>query len=205
MSTQQEQEDALYNNYGVDTPGRQARIAATKQNDTNTLNGSSYTPDADMVRRANSYNYGRSLGQKEFYDDPDMKEIRGKREDLAKGYDGKELGAMRDEARGQVAGQRSNYLQSLQGKLARSGAGGARAAAVSGAADQKYAQQGAESERKLALDSSTMKRQGTNDLQDFYMRQKLGATGMAYGQQSLGASDYAAQQGVAASKSGGKK
>lgn len=176
------------------------------QEEIDAINKGGYAQDSDTLRRQSSYNYGRQLGQKEFYDDPDMQAGRAKREDLAKGYDGVELGGMRQEARGQIAGQRSNYLQSLQGKLGRGGVGGARGAAVAGAADQKYAQQGADSERKMAVDSAQMKRQGTNDLQDYVFRQKLGATGMGYGQQSLGASDYAAKMGIASNdKGGGKK
>ncbi len=169
------------------------------------INNGGYSQDADQVRRQSSYNYGRQLGQKEFYDDPKMKEGLARREDLAKGYDGKELGGMRQEARGQIAGQRSAYLQSMQGKMARGGVGGARGAAISGAADQKFAQQGGDAERKMSLDSAQMKRQGTNELQDYMFRQKLGATGLAYGQQALGSSDYAAKMGVNANSGGGKK
>lgn len=143
---------------------------------------------------------GNAAGRKEFYDDPEMQAGRARREDLAKGYDGQELGGMRQEARGQIAGQRSAYLQQLQSKLARGGVGGARAAAISGAADQKYAQQGADSERKLAMDSSDMKRQGTNDLQEYVMRQKYGSlgTGLAYGQ--LGAQDRGTAAAAAANQ-----
>jgi len=93
----------------------------------------------------------------------------------------------------------------MQGKLARGGVGGARAAAVTGAADQNYAKLSGESERKLASDSANMKRQGTSDLQKFILNQKLGSTGLAYSQQALGSADYAAERGVEANQSGGKK
>lgn len=160
--------------------------------------------DKNAAARYSDIAAGNAAGKKEFYDDPDMKALRAKREDLAKGYSGEELGAMRQEARGQTAGQRSNYLQSLQGKLARGGVGGARAAAVSGAADQKYAQQGAEQERKLALDSANMQRQGQNDLQDYIFRQKYGSlgTGLSYGQ--LGAQDRGTEAAIAANQPGKK-
>lgn len=169
------------------------------------INAGGYSQDNDQLRRQSNYNYGRSLGQREFYDDPDMQAALERRKDLAKGYEGKELGAIRQEAKQNNAGQRSNYLNALRSNMARGGVGGARGAAMQNQASQKYALQGADSERKLALDSANMKRQGTNDLQDFIFRQKLGATGMGYGQQALGASDYAAQRGVAANAAGGGK
>ncbi len=184
---------------------KETAAANLQQSQAATVNAGGYLQDANQLRRQSAYNYGRELGQKEFYDDPKMQEGLARREEMAKGYDGKELSGMRQEARGQVAGQRSAYLSTLKGKLARSGAGGARGAAVSAAADEGYAKLGAESERKLAADSSAMKRQGTNELQDYMFRQKLGATGLAYGQQSLAASDYAAERGAAANSGGGKK
>ena len=157
------------------------------------------------ARRKAAYDYGRALGQKEFYDDPDMMKMRKTREDLAQGYSGSELGALRGEAQANVAGQRSTYMDQLRGNLAKSGVGGARAAAIQGAGNQKFASQGAENERKLLLDSAKMKREGVNDLQDYLMRQKLGALGLAYGQQALSSADYAAEKGVQAAQSGGKK
>lgn len=157
------------------------------------------------ARRKSAYDYGRDLGQKEFYDDPDMIKMRQTREDLAKGYSGSELGALRGEAQANVAGQRSSYLDTLKTNLAKSGVGGARAAAIEGAAGQKFAELGAEGERKILLDSAKMKREGVSDLQDYLMRQKLGALGLAYGQQALSSADYAAEKGVQAAKSGGKK
>lgn len=141
---------------------------------------------------------GNAAGQQTFYNDPDMQALRAKREDLAKGYSGQEYGALRQNARAETAGQRQNYLSALQSKLGRGGVGGARGAAMQGAADQRYAQQGAQQERNLALDSANMQRQGQNDLQDFIMRQKYGAlgTGLAYGQ--LGAQDRASAAATAA-------
>lgn len=162
-----------------------------------------YRIDDDMLRRMYQANYGKSLAKDIFYT-PEMEALKKRREDLAEGYSGAELGALRETARGEIAGQRSNYLKQLQSRMARGGVGGARGAAMAGAADQQYAKQGAEAERKMLLDSAQMKRQGVGDLQDFIFRQKLGETGMILGQQGLGAADYAAQQARAAN-SGGKK
>lgn len=204
LANNEDQNEGQANQDQIDV--RRAQDAATNaQNRASNVRAGGYEMDENQIRRASAYNYGSSLGQKEFYDDPDMQAGRKRREDLAKGYDGQELGAMRQEARGQVAGQRSAYLQQLQSKLARGGVGGARGAAIQGAADMGYAKQGADSERKLALDSAGMKRQGTNDLQDYVFRQKLGKTGLAYGQQALASGDYAAEKGVQAAQGGGKK
>lgn len=169
------------------------------------VNKGGYTVDQNALRRMSAYNYGAAQGQKEFIDDPEMQRLKAKREELAKGYDGQETAALRDQARREIAGQRSNYLSQMRSNLAKGGVGGARGAAVQNAASEKYAQQGAESERKLALDSAQMKRQGINDLQDFIFRQKLGKTGLAYGQQALGSADFAAEKGVQAANQGGKK
>jgi hypothetical protein len=160
--------------------------------------------DAEGRRRA-AYEYGSALGQKEFYDDPDMQKMRAIREDLAKGYSGKELGALREEAKANVKGQQTSYLNQFQNQLAKQGVGGARAAAMQNQANQKFAGLGAENERRMLLDSSNVKRQGVGDLQDYLMRQKLGKLGLAYGQQSLSSADFAAEKGVQAAQSGGKK
>lgn len=141
---------------------------------------------------------GRARGQEIFYDDPDMKMLRQKREDLAKGYSGEELGALRQTARGEIAGQRSNYLRSMHSNLAKGGVGGARGAAIRGAADQKFAQTGADAERKMALDSGNMVRQGTNDLQDYIFRQKYGGLGTELGYAQLGTADRSAAAAAAA-------
>lgn len=167
--------------------------------------GGSVNFEDPAARRKAAYEYGRELGQKEFYDDPDMIKMRQTREDLAKGYDSAELGALRGESKANVAGQRSSYMNQLQNSLAKGGVGGARAAALTNQANQKFAEQGAEGERRILLDSAKMKREGVNDLQDYLMRQKLGALGLAYGQQALSSADYAAEKGVQAAQSGGKK
>ncbi len=136
---------------------------------------------------------GRARGKEIFYDDPDMKMMRKKREDLAKGYSGQELGAIRQTARGEIAGQRNNYLRNMHSNLARGGVGGARGAAVRGAADQKFAQSGADAERKMALDSANMVITGTNDRQDYIFRQKYGSLGTELGYGQLGTADRAAE------------
>lgn len=132
---------------------------------------------------------GYAQGQKEFYDDPDMKQLRQRREDLSKGYSGQELGALRAQARGEIAGQRNQYLRQLQSNLARRGVAGARAAAAGGAADQGYARQAQEAERKMLLDNAQLTRQGTSDLQDFLFRQKYGKLGTGLGYAQLGVAD----------------
>lgn len=154
---------------------------------TSTLSG------AGAADRERDLAAGRARGKEIFYDDPDMKMMREKREDLAKGYSGQELGAIRQTARGEIAGQRNNYLRTMHSNLAKGGVGGARGAAVRGAADQKFAQSGADAERKMALDSANVARTGTNDLQDYIFRQKYGSLGTELGYGQLGTADRAAE------------
>lgn len=155
----------------------------------------------DQRRQAFEEGYGR--GREIFYDDPDMIALRRVREDLAKGYDGSELGAIRATARGEIAGQRATDARRLSSNLARGGVGGARAAAIRSTADQKYGETVAEAERKIALDSASMKRQGADSLQDFMFRQKYGAAGMGVGNAQLDSADYAAEQARKANSGGG--
>lgn len=135
---------------------------------------------------------GYKKGREIFYDDPDMQALRAKREDLAKGYSGKELGALKAQAVSDVEGARSSGIRKLQGNLAKAGVGGARAAAIQASADKGYAKDRGELERKMLLDSSSQVRSGTKDLQDFIFGQKYGelGTGLGYGQ--LGVSDRSA-------------
>ena len=164
-----------------------------------------YGVDENVLRRQSDYNLGASMGQKEFYDDPDMQQLRKLREQYAQGYDSEELGNIRQDARGQIAGAQQSAQRQLASKAARGGVGGARGAAMQGAAAQEGAKNVASAERQMAVDSANMKRQGAADLQDFIFRQKLGKMGTAAGFMSTGSADYAAAQGVAANSGGGKK
>lgn len=164
-----------------------------------------YGVDENVLRRQSDYNLGSSMGQKEFYDDPDMQQLRKLREQYAQGYDSEELGNIRQDARGQIAGAQQSAQRQLASKAARGGVGGARGAAMQGAAAQEGAKNVASAERQMAVDSANMKRQGAADLQDFIFRQKLGKMGTAAGFMSTGSADYAAEKGVAANSGGGKK
>ena len=157
----------------------------------------------DEARRNADWNTGYTRGQQIFETDPRMQSLLKTKEDMAKGYSGEELGAMRGVARGEIAGQRSNYLKSLSSNLARGGVGGARAAAAKGAADQKFATQGADAERKMLIDSAQMARTGQNDLQDFIFRQKYGTTGLALAQQQQGVAERTKAEANKANSGGG--
>lgn len=148
--------------------------------------------DANKRQRTADIAEGMAEGRRLFYDDPDMQDIRSRRKDLAEGYSGQELGALRGIARGEIAGARKGYLQNLAGNIGRAGVGGARAAAMRAGADRGFQRNIADAERKMLLDSAQMKRQGTADYQDFLMRQRFGqlGTGLGYGQ--LGVSDRGA-------------
>lgn len=149
-------------------------------------------------QRDTDYEVGLSRGAQEFYDDPDMKELRATRQDLAKGYEGKALGALREQARSDLAGQRSKYLGQLSSNLAKGGVGGARAAAMRGAADANFAGKRAEQERMINIDQANQIRRGTDALQDFYFRQKYGKLGTAITEQQLGVAERTAANQAAA-------
>lgn len=198
-----EQLATLANSYGNDAA--QAELQKRNQAKYETVKAGGYSTSPEDTKRRGQFNAGAALGQEEFYNDPDMIKMRATREDLAKGYSGSELGALRGESKANVEGQRSSYISQLKNNMAKSGVGGARGAAMINEANQKSAAAGAEGERKVLLDSANVKRQGVDSFQDFLMRQKLGKLGLAYGQQSLASSDYAAEKGVQAAQSGGKK
>lgn len=156
--------------------------------------------DPDYVRRMKQIEAGMGLGQREFYEDPDMQRLRALREQYAKGYSGEELGAIRQQARGEIAGAQQAQARKLAGGLGRGGVGGARAASIQAASGREGAKAVAEAERKMALDSAQMQRQGSADLQDFIFRQKMGKMGTAFGFAGLGSADYAARQAAEANK-----
>lgn len=161
--------------------------------------------DSNLSRTMNNYYTGRALGEEEFEQDPEMQRLKKIREEYAKGYSGEELGAIRQTARGEIAGSQQAAQRQLQSKMAKGGVGGARGAAMAGAQAQQGAKTVADAERKMALDSSNMKRQGAADLQDYIFRQKMAKMGTAAGFMSIGSADYAAERGVAANQGGGKK
>jgi len=155
--------------------------------------------DAKSEREADIQK-GLGRGREIFYNDPDMQAMRARREDLAKGYSGQELGALRQTARGELQGQRSQYLRQLAGRAAQGGIGGARRAAMVGAADVGQQRAIGDAERKMALDSGNMVRQGTSDLENFLMRQKFGSLAQGMGEAQLGVTDRSAIAGSEATQ-----
>lgn len=143
-----------------------------------------FAPNTPMPAWQAGIGQGRAVGEHDFITDPGFQEMLGRRQDLAQGYNGQELGALKSGAMHEIQGQRQGYLNNLRGNLAKQGVGGARAAAMQGAADQKFAGTQADAEGKILLDSAKVKRQGIDDLQDFLFKQKYGVlgTGIAYGQ-----------------------
>jgi len=161
-----------------------------------------YTMDPDEFRRAQALERGRAIGQEEFYNDPDMQRLRQLREQYAKGYSGEELGGIRQQARGEIAGSQQAQARKLASNLGKGGVGGARAAAIQAAGAREGGKAVAEAERKMALDSAQMQRQGAADLQDFIFRQKYGKVGLGAAYAGLSSSDYAAQQARLANQPG---
>ena len=162
-----------------------------------------YQVTPDIIRRQGDINLGRMMGEQEFYQDPEMQRLKALREQYAKGYSGEELGAIRQQARGEIAGAQQAQQRRLAGALGRGGVGGARAASIQAASGREGAKAVAEAERKMALDSAQMQRQGAADLQDFIFRQKMGKMGTAFGFAGLGSADYTARQAAEANKDKG--
>lgn len=147
---------------------------------------------ANAAARNADLEAGYGKGKEIFYDDPDMQALRARREDLSKGYSGKELGALKAQAMSEVEGQRAAGLKKVQGNIARAGVGGARGAAIQAAADKGFQGNRAELERKMALDNAAQIRGGTKDLQDFLFSQKYGQLGTGLGYAQLGVTDRSA-------------
>lgn len=143
---------------------------------------------------------GYLRGREMFYDDPDMQMLRSRRADLSQGYNGQELGALKGQASGELAGQREKILRDVGSKAARGGVGGARAAAIQGSVDNNLAKVKAEQDRKIMLDNANLKRTGTDSLQDFLFRQRFGQLTTGLGQAQLGVSDRTAANATAANQ-----
>jgi len=139
--------------------------------------------------RQKDWDTGYARGRDIFYNDPDMQAMRARREDLSKGYNGAELGSLRENARQDLEGQRARVLSGLRSQAGRGGVGGARAAAMEGAANQGFAGQRATNERAMNMDQAKMVRQGTGDFQDFLMRQKYGSVATGISEQQQGVAD----------------
>lgn len=145
---------------------------------------------------------GQARARKELYDDPEMERVKNMHEDLAKGYSGQTLGALRQEQMNQIDGQRSNYLNAMQGRLARGGIGGARGAAMGAAADRGFLKERANAENKIAVQNEDAIRKGTGSLEDFLMRRKFGVLGAGLAEGSMGAQERA---GIAAANAAGRE
>jgi hypothetical protein len=184
---------------------KQAQDQAQQQLDNfRTVMAGGYTVNDDLTRNIGAINAGLALGKKQFSDDPEMQKLKAMRERYAQGYSGEELGNIRETARGELAGAQKAQQRQLAGAFGKGGVGGARGAAMMGQAAQQGVRGVADAERKMAMDSAQIQRQGASDLQDFIFKQKLGesAYAMGIGQQQSAAN--AANVAAAANK-GGKK
>lgn len=152
-----------------------------------------YTPDRGA--READIQAGQDRARKELYDDPEMQQIKTMRDDMAKGYSGNTLGALRQDQMNQIDGARSGYLNAMQGKLARAGVGGARGAAMAASADRGFLKERAGAENKIAVQNEDAIRKGNQSLEDFMMRRKFGVLGGGLAEGSMGAQERA---GVAA-------
>lgn len=155
--------------------------------------GSGGLTGSNAAARNSDMEAGYKKGKEIFYDDPDMIDLRNRYQDLSSGYNGQELGAMREQARSETEGQRNKGVRQLGANLARAGVGGARGAAMQSSADQGYAKNRDELERKMTLDNANLVRSGTNDLKDYLMRQKYGVLGTGLGYAQLGTADRTAE------------
>lgn len=172
------------------------------QDDLNRVQAGGYKIDENMIRRLGSFNAGLAQGNQQFYNDPYMQAVEGIYKKQAKGYEAPELGAMRQIARGEIAGAQEAQQRQLGSRLGRGGVGGARAASIMGSQAQQGVKNAADAERKMLLDSAQMQRQGEQNQADFEMKRKIAAMGTGAGFMSLSSSDYAAEQQALANKGG---
>lgn len=147
--------------------------------------------------RAADFAAGKKRGD-EIFNSQDMLDIQKRKDDLSKGYNGAELGALRAQGKNQIAGQQAAYSSALGSKLARAGVGGARAAAMQGAQNVGFNKNTADFENKLTADNAALIRAGEQDATDFALRRKYGglSTELGYGQ--LGVNERAGDKALAA-------
>ena len=177
--------------------------AKKRQNDQIFKEGA-YLINNDMRDLMSGYNLGADVGRREFYQDPTMVEIENIRRRGLEGYDAGALGALRATARGELAGQQSQYLQKLRSMQARQGVSGSRAIASIGAAQQANNKNTATAENKMMLDQAAEVRKGEDKYADFRMRQKYGqmSTGAGFAQASSAQNAAQKQKDAAFSNSG---
>lgn len=174
-----------------------AKRAELEQRQKNLMSGG-YTLTEPQIRTQEEINAGIATGKRLFSEDPKMKELEARRQELSKGYSGQELAALRGLSRDELEGQRAKALQQLRSNLGRGGVGGARGAAIQNQSNIAQQRAAGETERKMLLDSAQLQRQGTGDLQDFLFRQKLGEAGFGIGTAQLGSAERAADASRAA-------
>lgn len=180
----------------------QQSLAEKQLSDYNAVMAGGQVIDPNLTKTIGAWNTGAILGQKEAYDDPDMKKLRDMYEEQAKGYSGQEIGAMRQTARGEMAGAQQAQQRNLASNLAKGGVGGARAAAMQGQQALQGNQGINTAESKMLLDSANMARQGQGNMADFMMRQKMAKLAMAGGISQLSSANTAADKAAQANQGG---
>lgn len=160
------------------------------------VGGGASAREADMAA-------GRKRGE-EIFRDSEMNALGARYADLAKGYSGQELGALRGSARNQIADQQNAYSRQLASNAARAGVGGARRAAMLQAGNEGFNKNTAAFERGLTADNAALIRSGLDKEADFRMGQKYGGLGTELGYAQLGVSDRTqANQAANNQKDGG--
>jgi hypothetical protein len=182
---------------------KEISAAEAQKKEWDAIQAGGYQLTPGLMRNASSANYGKEQAEKELGDaNPYMARVKSIYENLAKGYESEEGGAIRQQARGEIAGSQQAAQRNLQSNLSRGGAGGARAAAIQGAQGQQGVKTAAEAERKMALDSANMQRQGSANLADFIARTQMAKLGVSMGYSGLSSSEYQAEQQGKANKGG---
>ena len=167
------------------------------------FNQGAYRTSKDLEDLVSGVNYGMQLGEREYYQDPRIKELENIRREGMQGYDSATGGALRNIARGELAGQQNQYLSQLRSARSRAGVGGARGAAMEAASKENFAGKTGDMERKLMADAYQEKQKGTDKFVDFSMAQKAAKMGTGYGFGQAVSAQNAAEKSRQASNSGG--
>ncbi len=174
-------------------------------NDFNTVNTGGFNISRDTVENLGNFNVGLAQGKKLFSENPEIQRMQQLRQDMEKGYSGNIGGAIRQTARGEIAGAQQAQARKLASAAAREGVGGARGAALQAANAREGSKAINEAERKMAVDSFNVQQTGVDKSQDFLFRKLMGEYGTGAGFMAMGSADKAAAAARAANTGGGKK
>jgi hypothetical protein len=152
------------------------------------------TPAEAAASRNADISAGQANWRTTVNDDPRIKDILNRRQDLSQGLNAQELRAQREQTARNIGSQQQGAMRQLYSAQANKGIRGGMAGAQAARVQRQAMQDRQAAEQKNTLDNMAVRRQGLNDYAQMAQGLKFGEMQQGLGQAGLGVADRTGYQ-----------